>query len=571
MKKLLSSAVAIASVIGVCALPSQVLAGADGNDAGKGNILGIAGSDTTTFVMEALSSAHNTNSRYNPDKDRAVNIPPLVAANPSVEAGEAASSAVSANKAWLAAARSTWPGGIVLPADNDCKVNLVFGGYGSRDIAASSSGAALDGDTNDGAVTDGLSAEGGTSVTADLNGDTDTTDVGEKWYLGLVPPNGSGAGRNAMSGTNTNGLIYNGLNGPGANLNSACLDIARSSSKSKDPKREGWAFALDAIDWTYFGGNTHGVATSGLTKLQLGNIYTCYAGTGNNGVLNGGLDANSDGDLNDVGDRKRGYPTFRFWGDVNGVSTDTTPIAAYRVQVGSGTGSDVASQLIGKVAAGSLANQGANDDPQFLANCDSAGNNTDSDALTTFTFPQVQEHDCRSVSDTDKQHAICFYGYSRWVIQAKALETDKRNGAVFGKFSNTGELKRPSFSSINETSARFEGTRYVYNYIGLNSDGTGNDFPRIEDSRRFVGVTAQNAGCSDGNEDGTDDCNFDGDLTDTNVTVGGVPGFICGDLTARKIIATYGFKPLPLAATDPDNGALGQSYCRLNTATEPRF
>jgi len=210
----------------------------------------------------------------------------------------------------------------------------------------------------------------------------------------------------------------------------------------------------------------------------------------------------------------------------------------------------------------------SNNDVDFLANCDGYNSvDKDGNPATSFTpFTQVQEHDCRNVSDANKPDAICFYGYSRWVIQAKALETDKRNGAVFGKFANTGDLKRPSFSSINETSARFEGTRLVYNYIGLNSDGSGNDYPRIEDSRRFVGVTAQPAGCSDGVEGGTDDCNFDGDTADTGVAVGGVPGFICGDLTARKIIAAYGLKPLPLAATDPTNGALGQSYCRLNKA-----
>ena len=560
MKKLLSSAVAIASVIGVCALPSRVMAGAD---SGEGNILGIAGSDTTTFVMEALSSAHNTNSRYNPNKDRAVNIPPLVAANPSVENGERL--ATAANKTWLAAARSTWPGGIVLPADEDCKVNLVFGGYGSRDIAESSALGAVDGDTNDGAVTAGLSAEGGTSASADLNGDADTTDVGEKWYLGLVPPNGSGAGRGAMEGTATNGMIYNGASGPGATANSACIDIARSSSKSFSAKREGWAFALDAIDWTYFPNNSHGVAQTGLTKVQLGKIYSCVSPAA---ALTANRDAGTPGVPDVVGDRVAGYPEFSLWGDVNGNSADTTPIAAYRVQLGSGTGTDVATVLLGKTS---------NNDVDMLANCRSG-----------FAFPQVQEHDCRSVSDTDKQHAICFFGYSRWVIQAKALETDKRNGAVFGKFSNTGELKRPSFSSINETTARFEGTRYVYNYIGLNSDGTGNDFPRIEDSRRFVGVTAQPddvtttlVECADGSELAVDgvaplgqsavDCNFDGDKVDIDVTVGGVPGFICGDLTARKIIATYGFKPLPLAATNPADGTLGQSYCRLNTAIAPAF
>ena len=555
MKKLLSSAVEIASVIGVCARPSQVSAGTDSS---SGDILGIAGSDTTTFVMDALSSAHNTSSRYNPNKDRAVNIPPLVAANPSVENGE--SVATAANKAWLAAARSTWPGGMVLPADNDCKVNMVFGGYGSRDLNN-------DGDSGDGAVGTPATWEGATIATADLNADTDTSDNGETWYLGVVPPNGSGAGRGAMEGTAQNGVIYNGATGPGANANSACIDIARSSSKSFNAKREGWAFALDAIGWTYFSGNDHGVATTGLTKAQLKKIYTCFSGTK--------IDPNNSNTADQVGDRIPGYPEFSLWGDVTNNPADTDPIKAYRVQLGSGTGTDVATTLIGHLT---------NNDVDFLGGCDTVANNTDGNAATTFTpFTQVQEHDCRNVSDANKPDAICFYGYSRWVIQAKALETDKRNGAVFGKFASTGDLKRPSFSSINETQSRFEGTRYVYNYVGLNTDGTGNDFPRIEDSRRFVGVTAQPAACNT-NATGTapnqvvsevtaaTDCNFDGDSTDVGVAVGGVPGFICGDLTARKIIATYGLKPLPMAATSPTDGALGQSYCRLNaSATVPAF
>jgi ABC-type phosphate transport system substrate-binding protein len=548
VKKLLSSAVAIASVIGVCALPTQVSAGADSS---SGDILGIAGSDTTTFVMDALAAAHNTNSRYNPNKDRAVNIPPLLAANPNVELGE--STATVANKAWLAAARSTWPGGMVLPADNDCKVNMVFGGYGSRDLNT-------DGDTGDGTVVAGLAPEGGTAVTADLNGDTDTSDVGETWYLGIVPPNGSGAGRGAVEGSAQNGVTYNGAASPGGTAASACIDIARSSSRSSSSKLEGWAFALDAIDWTYFSGNDHGVAQTGLSKADLKKIYTCFTGTK--------IDPNNSGTADQVGDRIPGYPEYSLWGDVTGVTTDVDPIRAYRVQLGSGTGTDVATTLIGHAT---------NNDADFLGGCDTVANNTDGNAATTFTpFTQVQEHDCRNVSDANKPDAICFYGYSRWVIQAKSLETDKRNGAVFGKFKNTGDFKRPSFSSINETASRFEGTRLVYNYVGLSST-TGSIYPRIEDSRRFVGVTAQPSACST-NATGiapsqvvsevtaATDCNFDGDSTDVDVAVGGVPGFICGDLTARKIIATYGLKPLPMAATDPNNGALGTSYCRFNKA-----
>jgi hypothetical protein len=289
-------------------------------------------------------------------------------------------------------------------------------------------------------------------------------------------------------------------------------------------------------------------------------IYTCFSGTK--------IDPNNSGTADQVGDRIPGYPEYSLWGDVTGVTTDVDPIRAYRVQLGSGTGTDVATTLIGHAT---------NNDADFLGGCDTVANNTDGDAATTFTpFPQVQEHDCRNVSDANKPDAICFYGYSRWVIQAKALETDKRNGAVFGKFKNTGDFKRPSFSSINETQSRFEGTRLVYNYVGLSST-TGSIYPRIEDSRRFVGVTAQPAACNTnatgpvGNQvvseaTAATDCNFDGDILDASVVVGGVPGFICGDLTARKIIATYGLKPLPMAATDPNNGALGTSYCRLNKA-----
>jgi hypothetical protein len=87
---------------------------------------------------------------------------------------------------------------------------------------------------------------------------------------------------------------------------------------------------------------------------------------------------------------------------------------------------------------------------------------------------------------------------------------------------------------------------------------------RSADARRFVGVSVQPAGCSDGIEGGTDDCNFDGDLTDTGVTVGAVPGFICGDPTARRIIASFGFKPIASGVTDAGSSSYGTSNCRRN-------
>ena len=129
-------ALSVASLAGMLAVPSQVHAGADATNS---DIIGITGSDTTYFVMNALSDAHNLSARYNPNGDKAVNIPPLVSANANVETGEA----TLATAAWLKAARLAWPGGAVLPADENCTTQYVFGGLGSVD-------ANIDGDVTDG-------------------------------------------------------------------------------------------------------------------------------------------------------------------------------------------------------------------------------------------------------------------------------------------------------------------------------------------------------------------------------------------------------------------------------------
>ena len=437
-RKLTTAVLAATTIVGALSLPSSpVHAGADGTN---NDVIGIVGSDTTYYVMNALVDAHNLSwgtaanggkQYYNPNKDKAVNIPPLVSMNASVETGEA----TVATAAWLKDARLAWPGGAVLPSDANCTTQYVFGGVGSND-ADSNNNVTSGGDS---AYTDVTALPGASGVTV---------------RLGVIPPNGSGAGRNAISGTAQAGVTYNTAGGT-----YACLDLARSSSYSADTtKFEYWAFALDAIGWTYFPGNTHAAAANGLTNTDLNKIYSCS---------NANLDANSDGDTNDVGDRKNGYPIYRFWGDITGDATDLTPIKPYRIQQGSGTGDDVARYMLGKGSSGQ------NTDATFLANCDSAANNTDGDAATTYTFPIVQEHDCRNVSDANKPDAICFYGYSRWVLQARSLETDKRNGAIFGKYgTSASSLLRPSFSSINDTATRYAGTRYVYNVLPLFSGST---------------------------------------------------------------------------------------------------
>lgn len=524
MKKLIAMTLAGAVAIPLLVGSSPASAGSDGTS----RILGIAGSDTTTFVIDALASAHNTNARYNPDFDKVINIPPLHSTNASVQAGEATLASVS----WLASARRTWPGGQVMPADLDCTTQYVFGGTGSID-------ANTDGDVSDGGD------RAFTTVDIDLNNNSiagEVTVPGEKVRLGVIAPNGSGAGQSAAR----NATAYP----------AGCLDMVRSSSapsSGNQPSFETWAFALDAVGWTYFPGNTHGVTLLGLTQAQLKNAYTCSATN---------LDANNDGDFTDVGDRRAGYPIFSKWGDITGNTSDLTPIRAYRVQPGSGTGTDVARTILG------LAD---NNDSTVLANCDGFNNiDMDTNPATSFAFPIVQEHDCRSVADVDKVDAICFYGFSRWQIQARALEADKRNGTVFGKFAISGTPKRPSFSNINELASRFEGTRYVYSLVVRNQTGTGGDvLPGIEDSRRFVGVSKQPVACNvpaaTVNETVVGaDCNFDGDTLDTSVPVGGVPGFVCGSLDARKIIRTYGMKPLASGITDSADADYGQSFCRRN-------
>ena len=540
MKKLSMVALSVASLAGMLAVPSQVHAGADSSN---GDILGVVGSDTTYYVMNALVDAHNLSTRYNPNGDKAVNIPPLVSANANVEAGEAG----VATAAWLKAARLAWPGGAVLPADANCTTEYVFGGAGSEDTNQNGAIAAAD----DIEFTSVSTVPGGPTV----NSVPGTYTVN----LGVQPPNGSGDGRSAISGSAVKGVTYNS-----ANNNYACLDIGRSSSYSADAaKYEYWAFALDAIGWTYFPGNSQPAVANGLTTQNTKDIYQCSAST---------LDANNDGDLYDAGDLKAGYPKIRYWNqliansDVDNV--EPTKIAAYRIQAGSGTGKDVATIFFGRT-------DGV--DSQVLADCDGYPSKTlndkDGDTTNSFTFPIVQEHDCRNVSAVDKPNAICWYGYSRWVLQARSLETDKRNGAVFGKFGpNVDQLKRPSFSTINTSDNRYKGTRWIYNVIPLNA---GADVPRSADARRFVGVSKQPTACAT-NATGTApnqvvsevtanaDCNFDGDSTDEGVAVGAVPGFICGDATARRIIASFGFKPITSGLTQADDPSYGTSNCRRN-------
>jgi ABC-type phosphate transport system substrate-binding protein len=453
-------------------------AGTDGNV----RILGIVGSDTTSKVIGGLAEAYNVNVTYNSDGDKIINVPPLHSVGDDLEAGEATNSALS----WLKAARLAWPGGEVLEADADCAKQRVFGGEGQIDANG-------DGDVTD--VGDSRWAE--EDIDTDGAGGDDLT-----VQVGAVAPNGSGAGRSYALDS--------------ANQPLGCIDMTRSSSApsvAQQANFDTWAFALDAVGWNYFPGNTHAVLD--LTQAQLGQIYTCATSN---------VDGNGDTDFNDVGDQAVGQPKLRYWGDLNGNPADTQPIRAYRIQIGSGTGEDVAKTLMGLSAASSIG-----------SNCTSPTQ-----------YPVVQEHDCLNVATVDKPHAICFYGYSRWKGQGKALESDKRNGAKFGSFSITGSPLPPTTATIKEDPlGRYEGTRLVYNLILRNVDGTGTDLPGFDDAVTFTGVKPDPDGA--------------GPLLATS-------GYICSN-AGSKILKLWGMVPLKKATTDAADATYGQSYCRRNKYT----
>ncbi len=102
--------------------------------------------------------------------------------------------------------------------------------------------------------------------------------------VGHLPPDGSGAGRKALYGTD--GLAENANN-----TTTGCLDIARSSGArdvATDPNTaQFFAFAKDAVSYTYWG-----AGPANLSQADLQAIYTCtktnwnqVAGSGKAGTI----------------------------------------------------------------------------------------------------------------------------------------------------------------------------------------------------------------------------------------------------------------------------------------------
>lgn len=487
--KVAGTAAAVAVVaplfIGIGSASATTDSNTGGNN-GATKVLAMAGSDTTALVMEAIATAYNQSSG-NKDRDRLVNIPPLhaVAANlggtPLADGtggftggSERSTASLTATKGYLAAARMGWPAGAVVPGDADCTQERVYGGEGAVDKGTSTVGNTVP----NGAIDISNDTFSTKVDLVDANGDSDFNDPNEKIEAGLVAPNGSSAGRSAAKDETNNP--------------EGCLDIVRSSSAPALADQgyfDTWGFALDAVGWTYFQGNTHGVTS--LSKAQLNQVYTCDSGTNT--------------------------PQFQTWEELGATDAGkTNTIKPYRIQPGSGTAKDVATMLI-----------------NLTDGIDSAFTNCSSPSSI---FPTVQEHDCTAVADADKPDAICFYGYSRWRIQASGLEVDKRNGAKFGRFNATDGVTAlyPTPSTINETASRYAGTRLVYNLIYRGANGS-TTLPGFNDALAAVGVRT--------------------------TADGGELGYLCKGGAATRIIRLYGLIPLKSGPTDtgyPD------SYCRHN-------
>jgi ABC-type phosphate transport system substrate-binding protein len=127
----------------------------------------------------------------------------------------------------------------------------------------------------------------------------------QTYNTGNPPPNGSGAGKNALAADTT-----------------GCVDIARSSSGrgATDPASfEYYAFAKDAVSWARFSG---GHAPANLTQDQLKGIYLC--------------------------DQPGGLPRFTNWNQVGGTAGT---IIRYLPQIGSGTLSFFETRILGLTSA----------------------------------------------------------------------------------------------------------------------------------------------------------------------------------------------------------------------------
>ena len=243
-----------------------------------------------------------------------------------------------------------------------------------------------------------------------------------------LPPNGSSAGITALQNDAT-----------------GCIDFARSSRGrgSSDISTDQFvAYALDAVTWSYNSTNTHNVHN--LTISQLINIYTCSPTTH--------------------------APFVSNWSQLGGTAG---PIVKYAPQTGSGTLSFFQTKLL----------NGATVDQ----NCDSAHLSHRAEENQGQTRCTNNDPTCASgvqaIPSTDYPNLIMPYSYAKWTAQKNAAETDVRHGQTLGAVNG----KVPAPTTVNETSTRFVGTRYVYNVLKTTE-------PSYAQTRAFAGASSTSNG-----------------------------------------------------------------------------
>jgi ABC-type phosphate transport system substrate-binding protein len=210
-------------------------------------------------------------------------------------------------------------------------------------------------------------------------------------YPPTNPPDGSSAGISALVADGTNG----------------CVDMARSSRgrSGADPANiQFFAYALDALSWTYFKG-TH--APTNLTQQNLIDIYTCNPATG--------------------------APYVSDWSQVGGTAGT---IVKYAPQPLSGTYAFLNSKLLN----GAVVDQ----------NCDAAHKST-----------FEEEHDNTAITKAQKPFAINAFSFAQWQAMANGVIADRRNGGKLGSINGV----KPSKKTIKTTAGHFLGTRYIYNVL----------------------------------------------------------------------------------------------------------
>jgi ABC-type phosphate transport system substrate-binding protein len=260
------------------------------------------------------------------------------------------------------------------------------------------------------------------------------------------------------------------------------ISFTRSSSgpSSTNPTSlQFFADALDAVTWS----SNYANAPSSLTPAQITDILNC---------------------------------TDTEWGQVNGDSSDTTPINVWIPQSYSGTMKFFDQLFNGGVYPGGS--------PCIPAS------------------QEIEENDGAGVTGANSNDAFYPYSFAQFTAQTNGTETNLTNGFTLGGVSGvaptTTTIKEPA-ALTNEsggdacsapTPGSFCATRYVYHVVSteLPSDVYGAAIG-------FMGVP--------GNGSGT--------AASTS---------ICSNAYASTI-SKYGFKPLTKAATVA--GGTGKSYCRM--------